>query len=199
MLSAHRNELATVDRERIEREIRRMDALIGDILRYSRLDDTASLVRRLVRLDDLLREIAEDARVEAAARDVDVQLRADPGLLVVGDPDLLHSAFENLVRNAVRHSAAGGRVEIVAKAGEDIRVDVLDAGPGVPEDLLERIFEPWFRVPGNTTPAGRSSGTGLGLAIARRVFTLHDGRVQARRRVEGGLAIEVHLPVADIT
>ncbi|MEZ5533625.1 MAG: ATP-binding protein [Steroidobacteraceae bacterium] len=199
VLSAHRNELATVDRERIEREIRRMDALIGDILRYSRLDDTASLVRRLVRLDDLLREIAEDARVEAAARDVDVHLRADPGLLVVGDPDLLHSAFENLVRNAVRHSAAGGRVEIVAKAGEDIRVDVLDAGPGVPEDLLERIFEPWFRVPGNTTPAGRSSGTGLGLAIARRVFTLHDGRVQARRRVEGGLAIEVHLPVADIT
>ncbi|MBV6415524.1 MAG: Adaptive-response sensory-kinase SasA [Steroidobacteraceae bacterium] len=196
VLSAHRGGLDALDRERIEREIRRMDALIGDILRYSRLEDSASIARRLVRLEEVLREITEDARVEADSRGVRVELHAPSGLRVVGDPDLLHSAFENLVRNAVRHCATGGIVAIVATAGAQIRVEVLDAGPGVPEELLERIFEPWFRVPGATGPG---TGTGLGLAIARRVFAMHGGSVVARRRAQGGLALDVHLPAADLT
>lgn len=202
VLAAHRSRLDTPDRERIEREIRRMDALIGDILRYSRLEDAASLVRRLVRLDEVLREIVEDAKIEAEGRNVQVRLRAAPGLRVVGDPDLLRSAFENLVRNALRHSAAGGLVEIVATGGLQIDVEVLDSGPGVPEELLERIFEPWFRVPraaGADAGTEPGPGTGLGLAIARRVFTMHGGSVAARRRPAGGLALRVRMPAADLT
>lgn len=198
VLSAHREGVSALDRERIDREIRRMDVLIGDILRYSRLDDTASMTRRLVRIDDLLREIAQDAEVEASGSGVRLQLRSAPGLLVVGDPDLLHSAFENLVRNAIRHSAAGGLVEITAVAGEEVQVEILDTGPGVPEQYLERIFEPWFRVP-RPGVAAAPTGTGLGLAIARRVFTLHGGWVVARRRAAGGLVLDVRLPAAQVS
>jgi two-component system sensor histidine kinase CpxA len=190
--------VSALDRERIDREIRRMDVLIGDILRYSRLDDTASMTRRLVRTEDLLREIAQDAEVEAARSGVRLQLQVASDLYVVGDPDLLHSAFENLVRNAIRHSPADGLVEVTAVAGEDIHVEILDSGPGVPEQFLERIFEPWFRVP-RPGVAGGPTGTGLGLAIARRVFTLHGGRVLARRRPAGGLVLEVRLPAAQVS
>ena len=198
VLSAHREGVSALDRERIDREIRRMDVLIGDILRYSRLDDTASMTRRLVRTEDLLREIAQDAEVEAARSGVRLQLQVASDLYVVGDPDLLHSAFENLVRNAIRHSPADGLVEVTAVAGEDIHVEILDSGPGVPEQFLERIFEPWFRVP-RPGVAGGPTGTGLGLAIARRVFTLHGGRVLARRRPAGGLVLEVRLPAAQVS
>ena len=198
VLSAHREGVSALDRERIDREIRRMDVLIGDILRYSRLDDTASMTRRLVRTEDLLREIAQDAEVEAARSGVRLQLQVASDLYVVGDPDLLHSAFENLVRNAIRHSPADGLVEVTAVAGEDIHVEILDSGPGVPEQFLERIFEPWFRVP-RPGVAGGPTGTGRGLAIARRVFTLHGGRVLARRRPAGGLVLEVRLPAAQVS
>ena len=199
VLSAHREGVSALDRERIEHEIRRMDVLIGDILRYSRLDDATSMTRRLVRLDEVLREIVQDAGIEAAAKGVRLALRTAPGLLVVGDPELLHSAFENLTRNAVRHSSTEGLVEIVATAGEEIHVAVLDSGPGVPAEYLERIFEPWFRVPRPGAAPAAPTGTGLGLAIARRIFALHGGRVVARRRPEGGLVLEVNLPAAHVT
>lgn len=199
VLSAQRGGLSALDRERIEREIRRMDMLIGDILRYSRLDDATSITRRLVRLDEVLRGIVQDAEVEAAAKGVRLQLHSAPDLLVVGDPDLLHSALENLVRNAVRYGGAGSLVEIAAAAGEEIHVEVLDAGPGVPAEYLERIFEPWFRVPRPDTAAVSPTGTGLGLAIARRIFTLHGGRVAARQRPGGGLVLGVHLPAAQVS
>lgn len=199
VLSAHREGLDVVDRERIDREIRRMDMLIGDILRYSRLDDATSMTRRLVRLDALLSDIVQDAQIEAAGAGVRLQLQAASDLLVVGDPELLRSAFENLVRNAIRHGASGSHVEVVASAGEEIRIEVRDEGPGVPEQYLERIFEPWFRVPGTPSAAAPPAGTGLGLAIARRVFALHGGRIAARRRPGGGLALTVHLPAAHLS
>jgi len=199
VLSAHREGVSALDRERIDREIRRMDVLIGDILRYARLDDTAAMTRRLVRIDELLREIVQDAEIEATGAGIELQLRTAPDLLVVGDPGLLHSAFENLVRNAIRHSGKGGAVNVVAAPGEEIHVEILDAGPGVPEQYLERIFEPWFRVPRAEGAPPAPGGTGLGLAIARRVFTLHGGWVVARRRPAGGLALNVGLPAAQVS
>jgi len=211
VLAAHRGGLTAEDRERIEREIRRIDALIGDILRYSRLGDSASLVRRLVRIDELLREVARDGELLAGARGITLQLAAAPGLLAVGDPALLRSAFDNLVRNAIRHSPPGSAVEIVAKAGEAIDIEVRDRGEGVPAEYLERIFEPWFRVPrapasgdgdgdgdGATGSSAPGAG-GLGLAIARRVFRLHGGSVHARPRDGGGLTLAARLPPAQVS
>jgi signal transduction histidine kinase len=114
---------------------------------------------------------------------------------VVGDPDLLRSGFENLVRNAIRHGARDSVIEIEARrSGGEILVTVSDRGPGVPPEHLERIFEPYFRVPGNDA----TDGTGLGLAIARRVFLQHQGSAQAANREAGGLTVTVRIPAAQM-
>jgi two-component system sensor histidine kinase CpxA len=199
VLAAHHGGLAAEDRGRIEHEIRRMDALIGDILRYSRLGDAGSLVRRLVRVDELLRDVSRDGELLAGGRSVTLRLAAAPGLLAVGDPALLRSAFDNLVRNAIRHSPPGSEIEIIAAAGEAIDIEVRDRGEGVPAEYLERIFEPWFRVPRSPGDDSAPGAGGLGLAIARRVFRLHGGNVAARPRDGGGLTLAAHLPPAQVS
>ena len=88
---------------------------------------------------------------------------------------------------------------MIATAGGGIRVEDLDTGPGGPEENLERIFEPWFRVPRPGAATDAPAGTGLGLAIARRVFALDGGRVVAGNRPGGGLVLEVRLPAAQIS
>jgi signal transduction histidine kinase len=188
------HELAPRDRLRIEAEIRRMDQVIGDLLRFTRLDAAATLTRRLVRIDELLRELIAVEEVEAQARACRLRLSADRNLGVVGDPELLRSGFENILRNAIRYSSSGGEVELTAThEGEDVRVKIADRGPGVPEEQLQKIFEPYVRFARHATDTG---GTGLGLAIARRVFQVHEGRIRATNREGGGLVVTVELPAA---
>jgi len=194
-LASQRPGASPAETGRVEREIQRMDRVIGDLLRYSRLGASGTVVaQRLVRLDALVADLARDEEVEARARHCELLVRTGPELLVVGDPDLLRSAFENLLRNAIRYAPAGSRVEVDAgRSGDDIRLTVADRGPGVPAELLEQIFEPYVRAPG---PADPGDGTGLGLAIARRVFAAHGGGVRALLREGGGLLLEARLPAA---
>jgi two-component system sensor histidine kinase CpxA len=196
-LAGARQPLAAGDRERIELEISRMNRVIGDLLRYSRLDAAAEIARHLVRIDALLGELVRDEDVEAAARGCRLELAADRDLAVVGDPQLLRSGLENIVRNAIRFAPRGTTVEIEARRADGhVRIVTRDRGPGVPADQLERIFEPYVRVASAGTDAG---GTGLGLAIARRVFALHDGDVRAAAREGGGLEVTVALPAAEMS
>jgi signal transduction histidine kinase len=128
-------------------------------------------------------------------------LDAAAGLTLVGDPDLLRSGFENIIRNAIRYAPRESSVTVRAQRdGELIRVQVEDRGPGVPEAYLEKIFDPYVRVPEPGIDAAVApTGTGLGLAIARRVFAVHGGLVSAEHRAGGGLRICVQLPVAELT
>jgi signal transduction histidine kinase len=123
-------------------------------------------------------------------------------MMVNGDVNLLRSAIENVVRNAVLVSAAGAEVEIeLALSGESaapgrvspgkVMVRVLDRGPGVPEQDLERIFEPFARI--QTARDRASDGAGLGLAIARRGIESHGGTIRACPREGGGLIVEMIL------
>jgi len=149
---------------------------------------------------ELLRNIASDVAIEADAQGCLVNVQASGVLMVSGDPELLRSAFENVIRNAVRYSPAGSVVAIEARRGtnaasaaEAVEVTVRDAGPGVPEKELGSIFEPFFRV----EPAREhrsAGGEGLGLAIAARAVTLHGGRIEARNLEGGGLMVTVSLP-----
>jgi len=187
---------ADLDREldRIEHETQRLDELIGEIMRLCRLDDPA---RRLdlepVALDELLDSLCESARLEADARGVRVDLRATPDLTLRGDRELLHRAIENVVRNAIRFSPPGGLVSITATAAADgVLIQVGDQGPGVPAELLGRIFEPFFRVGSARDREG--GGNGIGLAITARVVGLHGGAVSARNRDSGGLQVELRFP-----
>jgi len=196
-LAEHRQSIGTAERERIEREVQRMDLVIGDLLRFSRLDAAAAIVRRLVHLDSLLAELVRDEEIEAAAHPCRLVLDATPDLEMIGDPGLLRSGFENIVRNAIRHAPPDSVVESVAKRdGKRLKVGILDRGPGVSPELLTRIFDPYVRAPKS---ADDTSGTGLGLAIARRVFEVHGGSVVATPRTGGGLTVSVELPVAELS
>ncbi|GAB6064531.1 sensor histidine kinase [Deferrisoma palaeochoriense] len=179
--------------ERAEREIGRLDHLIGEVLTLSRLQAAAPKLRReRIDLAGLAEAIAADARFEAPDREVRVSVEGS--VEVEGDPELLRRALENVVRNAVRHTPAGGEVRVeVGAGGGEARVAVLDAGPGVPEVDLERIFEPFRRV--ERARERGAGGAGLGLAIARSAVEAHGGRTSAENRPEGGLRVEARFPV----
>ena len=114
-LAEHRQSIGTTERERIEQEVQRMNLIIGDLLRFSRLDAAAAIVRRLVRLDSLLAELMRDEEIEAAAHPCRLALNAAPRLEMIGDPHLLRSGFENIVRNAIRYAPPDSVVDVVAK------------------------------------------------------------------------------------
>jgi two-component system, OmpR family, sensor kinase len=193
-LAAQRPGAHSADAARVELEIQRIDRVIRDLLRYSRLGAVGAVSRSLVRIDAVIRELVSDEELEARARGCDIRVGAVPELLVVGDAELLRSAFENILRNAIRHAPAGSRIEVGAVlVADQIHVTIADGGPGVPAHLLQQIFEPYFRVPGT---AGGGDGTGLGLAITRRVVEAHGGGVLARPGAQGGLCVEVRLPTA---
>lgn len=191
----HAGGAATAELDRIEHETERLGDLIGQILSLSRLDSGAGpAVREPVALEELLREVTQDAALEAEARGCAVRVRgALDGAIVTGDPMLLHSALDNVLRNAVKHAPPGTEVEVVlALEPSGCRIEVHDQGPGVPEDMLPRIFEPFVRVGEARDRA--SGGYGLGLAIAKRALQTHDGRIAAKNRSGGGLSVVLYLP-----
>lgn len=174
--------------ERIDREVERLDAMIGQILRFSRLGAGLALAQEPIDLAELLEETVEDARIEADSAGVALQLVADGPAWVTGDRAQLRSAMENVLRNAIRFSPTQARVDVRLTRGvQEARVEVADAGPGLREADLARVFEPFYR-------ADPSDGVGLGLAITGRVLTLHRGRVNARNLPHGGLCVEMVLP-----
>ena len=180
--------------DRIEREAERLDALIGEILHLSRLSSPEPLLAsREVDLGALLEEVVADAALEGAAQGKSIAITGSMQACVPGDPELLRSAIENVLRNAVRFTTPGtGVAAHIETRGSEIVISVQDQGPGVPAAELERIFEPFYRVAASRDRS--SGGTGLGLAIAARVVALHAGRITARNAAEGGLTIEISLP-----
>ena len=202
-LSLARREEGAVERnlERIECEAARLEALIARTLKLVSLERPVhALERSSVDVGELLRAIVADVAIEADAQGCLVQVRAQAPLPVSGDPELLRSAFENVIRNAVRYSPADAVVGIAADrvAGEGqqgglVEVVIRDQGPGVPEQELGRIFEPFYRVDA-ARGHGRAGGEGLGLAIASRAVALHGGHIAARNAEGGGLSVTITLP-----
>ncbi len=179
---------------RIEDEMERLDALIGQILTYSRLTDDEAPRRERTDLRELLEQIADAASLEGGPHEVTVHLDAAETLSVDAEPELLHSAVENVVRNAVRHAPDRSEVEITARAATDGGCEIVvgDRGPGVAPEMLERMFEPFVRLSRDRSEA--SPGGGVGLAITRRAVERHGGRVTAVNRDGGGLEIRLWLP-----
>jgi two-component system, OmpR family, sensor histidine kinase CpxA len=186
--------------ERIELEASRLNELIGRILTLARLEDGEQKVPQTpVPLDELVVNIAEDAKFEAQARHCHVETTIPDGDWGVrGNASLLHSAVENVVRNAIRYTHEGTTVNIELSAketatGPEAVLDVSDSGPGVPADSLSKLFQPFYRV---DDARGRlTGGVGLGLAITERAVRFHGGKVSAHNRPQGGLRIEIRLPL----
>ncbi len=188
----------TLQLERIEREAGRLETLIAQVLRLSRLDAAVEQGRHeAVDLGELVRSVAHDAQFEADAAGTMVRVDGPAGpVQVQGDPELLRSAIENVVRNAVRYTDPARGVAIhCAVDGPRACVIVRDHGPGVPEADLERIFEPFYRVADDRTRA--SGGDGIGLAITARVLRSHEGSARARNLEQGGLEVVLELPLVE--
>ena len=146
-----------------------------------------------------MEHIARDADYEGQGRGCQVSAEPTDEYAIEANPDLLRSAIENVVRNAVRYTAQGTTVEIrlerrIGDHGEDIIVRVLDSGTGVPDEALEQIFQPFYRI--DDARNRQTGGAGLGLSIADRAVRLHGGRVRASNRPEGGLEVEIRIPAA---
>ncbi|HKW19386.1 MAG TPA: ATP-binding protein [Terriglobales bacterium] len=185
--------------DRISLESNRMNELIGSLTTIARLESGAGTVRmQAVELEDVVQEVARDAAFEAQARNIQVECEILDELPVMGDPALLRSAIENVVRNASRYTPEGTAVYIRAErrasagSGEAV-VRVQDSGPGVPAGELDKIFQPFYRI---DDARGRSTGgVGLGLAITDQAIRLHGGSVRASNLPEGGLMVEMCVPL----
>ena len=181
--------------ERIEREAERLNLLIGQLLTISRLEMAGAEPRREpVELEVLVGEVAADADFEARPLSRHVQVVRSSECLVKGSPDLLRSAVENVVRNAARYTAENTTVEIALECrGTEAAITVRDFGPGVPQEELEHLFRPFYRVA--TARDRQSGGVGLGLSITERAVHLHGGSVRAANAPGGGLVVEITLPL----
>ena len=205
-LSLARREGGAAERHlaRIACEADRLEHLIARSLKLVRLERPAHAPEHArVDVGELLGNIAADVAIEADAQGCQVKLQSHGGLLwVSGDPELLRSAFENVIRNAVRYSPRGAVVVIGARRianaakSDTVEVAVRDSGPGVPEEDLARIFEPFYRVDAARGHHG-TGGEGLGLAIAARALAVHGGTIAARN-VAGGFAMVMNLPLIDV-
>ncbi|MFL9880358.1 ATP-binding protein [Herbaspirillum rhizosphaerae] len=185
--------------ERIEREGVRMDKLVGELLTLSRLEaGVTGAMEDHIRIEDLLGEIIDDARFEAESIDRHVEGQARTNVVIKGGAELLYRAIENVVRNAIKQTAIDTVVAIntlVDQEKKHVQISVIDRGPGVPEDELQLIFEPFFR---STRTQKSTHGYGLGLTIARRIVEAHGGTIRAFNRIDGGLCVNISLPYDSI-
>jgi two-component system sensor histidine kinase CpxA len=185
-------EEAAENLQRIGLEAQRLDTLIGQLLALTRIEsgvDRGSPAP--FDLTNVVQEVANDGDFEARARNRRVAIKLADACAVAGFEELLRSAVENVVRNAIRHTVEGTVVEISLQAGNSrALLLVRDYGPGVPGSMLSEIFLPFRRVAN-----GNSEGAGLGLAIAERAVHVHRGTIRAMNAPEGGLIVEIDLPL----
>ncbi|OIO59489.1 MAG: hypothetical protein AUJ55_03515 [Proteobacteria bacterium CG1_02_64_396] len=187
---------ASAEFDRIDREIERLGSLIDQVLDVARQNekDAAIPMDDEVKLHQLLQEIVADTDFEARANARGVHLLACPKLTLQGSEELLRRAVENVVRNAIRHTPPGTTVEVtLTHAPTHATIEVCDAGPGVPQAMMEHIFDPFVRVGEARDREG--GGYGLGLAIAQQAMSRHGGTIKAENRSAGGLSVFLDLPL----
>ena len=177
---------------RMESEVNRLDGLIEEILTLSRLNSgVENNITERVDMGELVEELVRDARFEALDKGCEVRLEEHAQPVIQGRPGLISRALDNILRNGLKFSPAGGILNVeIRLEGAFAVVSVTDTGPGIPEDELDTIFQPFHR--GRNNPD--ASGFGLGLAIARAAADLHGGTVTARNIPAGGLCMELRFP-----
>ena len=183
--------------ERIELEAHRLDDMIGDVLRLSRLESQLQNIERFsLSLKSLLQVLVKDATFEAQEQHKAVVLTISQDAHILGDQGLLASAFENVIRNAVKYTEQNSQVEITLKTCDTLAVTTIrDHGPGVPTSSLTQLFQPFYRV--SDSRQRSSGGTGLGLAIAEKSIRAHGGSIKAHNHPQGGLEVVIKLPIRD--
>jgi two-component system, OmpR family, sensor histidine kinase CpxA len=177
---------------RIDRECDRLENMIAQILKLSRFENEMHHVDwQTVRYEDIVKRVVDDARFEAVPRKIQIDLTAQSALRMTGDAQLLHSTVDNVLRNALRFTPDEGIIQVEMFIDHDkVIVTIRDQGPGVPEDKLERLFDPFYRLDQSNT------GAGLGLNIALQAVQMHEGRIFAQNCEPNGLQVTIELPIA---
>jgi two-component system, OmpR family, sensor histidine kinase CpxA len=189
--------------DHMQQDLILLDEMIGRLLTLARLDTSAVPVSMTsLNLSELVSEVVRNADFESYQRNSHVTFSAHETCFVQGNAELLHSAIENVVRNAVRYTESGTTVEVVLEPEKEsnplsARLIVRDYGPGVSESELQSIFQPFYRVA--DARDRQSGGAGLGLAIADRVIRIHGGTIRAQNSEPQGLRVEILLPLLNIS
>jgi len=183
--------------DRLDLDLEKLNEMIGRLLTVARLESSeAPIERKTVELCGIVGEIVDDAKMEASERRCTLAYECAGKYSIAGDEDLLRSAIENVIRNAVYYTYPDTEIRVaLARQGNMTVLTVSDCGPGVPEKDVEKIFKPFYRVAESRDR--QSGGAGLGLAIAARVIGMHGGKIVAANRRGGGLEVVIELASAN--
>jgi signal transduction histidine kinase len=190
-LSGRQREMLETARDEADRLLRILDSLLD----LTRLEAGASALElQPVAIDALLREIADEARMFISASGRELAVRSEPGLGDISvDPTRLRHVFINLLSNAAKYSPEGGTITLSAGRSPEgfVRFGVRDQGSGIPPEVLPRLFDRFYRVPGQSKP-----GAGIGLAIAREIVVAHGGSIACSSSSSGGTEFHFLLPLS---
>lgn len=179
---------------RVELEATRMDKMLGELLELSRLESgVVQIQKQPVIVKPLLDSIVLDAQLEADLRNIKLKLICEQEATIRGQADLLYTAIENLVRNAIKYGPESSEVKISCRQcpeSKQVFLSVTDQGKGVGESELQDIFKPFVRGKDTT----QTIGHGVGLAITKQVVEAHGGNILARNLAPVGFSVEVTLP-----
>jgi two-component system sensor histidine kinase CpxA len=192
------NESQRPSHERIEKEIERLDEMIGRILTLSRLESgQLKLATAEVDLNELIQSVLADARFESARTGHSIEFTSDVQMELQADEELLRSSIENVVRNALYYSSGSDpiQVNLLSENGQAV-IRVRDYGPGVPPEALADLFRAFYRV--DDSRVSLTGGTGLGLAIAQRAILAHGGTITAQNADPHGLIMEIRIPASAV-
>lgn len=181
--------------DRIERDVDRIASLVSDIVEITFVEgDPAQRVAEAIDVTRIVEEVVEDCKVEAEVRGCRIEAGGRIEDRAQGSRELLRRAVENVLRNAIRYSPDGAGIEVSMAENDHLaEIVVRDHGPGVPEDALARIFDPFFRVEEARNMNG--GGSGLGLSIAKRAVQAHHGAICAEN-AGPGLRVRISIPLA---
>ena len=190
---------SSLELDRIAREIERLEMLISELMVFVRMEsNTNSGLDSHICVHRILGQVVHDANYEMLTRNAKITLSCDKDLQVRGDARLLQRAVENIARNACYYSPENSVINITGiKKDEHIEISIEDSGPGIPQNMLDNIFQPFVRV--SSARESDTGGSGIGLAIAKRVIDLHKGHIVASNKTIGkGLIVTITLPLPDL-
>jgi signal transduction histidine kinase len=180
--------------DRISRDVDRIAALVAGIVEITLAEgDPEVQGAEIIRLTEIFDEVIRDCAFEAQVRGCSIALSGASTGEILGNRELLRRAIENVLRNAIRYSPQQSTIDVYLNDDLDAaNIAIRDCGPGVPEDMLTRIFDPFFRVEEARDALG--GGSGIGLSIAKRAVQVHHGAISAEN-ASPGLRVRIRIPI----
>lgn len=181
---------------RVETEIQRLDSMIADVLALSKLENTMPTLKlEALNFTALLHQTVQDSQYLANEKQINIQLEGPQELPLLLDRQLIMSALSNIINNSIKYSPTDRIISVQCTlAKNEVVISIADQGDGVPEDKLQNLFKPFYRV--SDARDRKSGGTGLGLAIAQQAITAHNGKINAQNNEQGGLTVKIYLPLS---